>query len=91
MMNEQNDANNLHEGTIGLPVEGSRKIKMAHYWVKVSRENDKNGIDGGKITMLMIEKDGKDVVNYDKGWNQKPDEKDKDSMRAYEICMRNYN
>lgn len=79
-----------HEGTIGIPQkDGSSKI--AHYWVKAFEEGSEWGINGGKISKLSIKLDGKCVVNYDRGWDIKPDENDQNVMVAYYICLESYN
>ena len=79
-----------HEGTIGIPQkDGSSKI--AHYWVKAFEEGSEWGINGDKISKLSIKLDGKWVVNYDRGWDIKPDENDQNVMVAYYICLESYN
>jgi len=40
---------------------------------KMDDQPSKDGIGNGKITQLQIQKDGKQVLNYDRGWDQKPD------------------
>ena len=77
------------EGTIGVPVNGETKI--AHYWAKVYDEGSEFGIDGGRISKLQIRIDGVTVVNYDRGWDIRPDENDEATMIAYTICMKEYN
>lgn len=77
------------EGTIGVPVNGETKI--AHYWAKVYDEGSEYGINGGKISKLTIKIDGVTVVNYDRGWDVKPDESDEATMIAYSICLADYN
>lgn len=80
----------IHEGTIGIP-QGDGKYKIAHYWIKAYERKSKWGINGGKISKLTIRIDGKFVVNYDRGWDIKPDEEDHDAMVAYCICLESYN
>ncbi len=78
------------EGTIGIPVKGG-KPKIAHYWAKVYEEGSEYGINGGKISKLSIQIDGKTVVNYERGWDIEPDENDEATMIAYSICLKEYN
>ena len=78
------------EGSIGIPLKDGGK-KIAHYWAKVYDEGSEFGIDGGRISKLMITIDKKTVVNYDRGWDIKPDENDKATMIAYSICLEQYN
>lgn len=58
------------EGTIGIPNEG--KYKVVHYWIKVYEEGCKLGINGGKISKLTLKLDGKEIANYDRGWDIEP-------------------
>lgn len=79
-----------HEGTIGIPQEdGSSKI--AHYWVKAYEEGSAYGINGGKISKLMITIGGNTVANYDRGWDIEPDENDEAAQLAYCILLHEYN
>ena len=54
--------------------EGSLKIhnSIFHYWMKVYEEGSQFGIDGGRISKLMLKRDGKVVCNYDRGWDVEP-------------------
>ena len=47
--------------------EGSLKIydSIFHYWMKVYDEPSNHGIDGGKISKLMLKRNGVIVCNYD--------------------------
>ena len=80
-----------HEGTIGIPVKGSRKYRVARFWVKSYEKGSKFGIDGGRISKMQIRIDGQTVVNYDRGWDIKPDEDDEGIMMAYSILIHDYN
>jgi hypothetical protein len=42
------------------------------FTAKVYDEPSSHGIEGGKISKLQIKKDGKQVVNYDRGWDERP-------------------
>ena len=79
-----------HEGTIGIPV-GKEGMKIAHYWVKAYDEPSEYGINEGKISKLMIQMEGKTVVNYDRGWNIKPAEDDDQANIVLCICLDQYN
>ncbi|MHB8963093.1 MAG: DUF7678 domain-containing protein [Saccharofermentanales bacterium] len=58
--------------------EGSLKIhnSIFHYWMKVYEEGSKFGIDGGRVSKLMLKRDGKVVCSYDRGWDINPDDQD---------------
>lgn len=81
-----------HEGTIGIPLSTKgQETKIAHYWVKAYEEGSEFGINGGRISKLMIKIDGQTVVSYDRGWDIEPDENDQTVMVAYSICLQEYN
>ncbi len=80
-----------HEGTIGIKINKGTESKVAHYWVKAYDEGSEFGIDGGRISKLRIEIDGRAVVNYDRGWDIEPDENDEAACIACAICMHDYN
>ena len=71
------------EGTIGFPERDKRII--CHYWVKYYDEPSQFGINGGRISKLMIRIDGKITCNYDRGWDVEP--KDEATKAALEILM----
>ena len=79
------------EGTIGIPVNGGKETKIAHYWAKVYDEGSIYGIDEGRISKLQIKIDGQTVVSYDRGWDIEPDENDEATMIAYSILIKEYN
>ena len=78
-----------HEGTIGIPKEGHNRI--AHYWVKSYTRKSQYGIEGGKISKLLIKIGGETVADYDRGWNVEPDENDEMVQIAIAILMKEYN
>ena len=45
--------------------EGSIKVygEIFHYWMKQYDEGSERGIDGGRISKLMLKRDGKIVYN----------------------------
>lgn len=71
--------------------EGSLKVynSIFHYWIKVYDEGSQFGIEGGKISKLMLKRDGKTVCNYDRGWDIKP--VDEETQLAYEILVHTEN
>lgn len=71
------------EGTIGINQKGYR------FWVKHFEEGSHWGIDGGRISKLMIKREGEIVCNYDRGWDVKP--VDEDTEMALAILMKDYN
>jgi len=71
--------------------EGSLKVYNStfHYWIKVYPVGSRFGIEGGKISKLLLKRDGKVVCNYDRGWDIKP--VDTDTQMAYEILVHTEN
>ncbi len=42
------------------------------YWVKHYEEGSEFGINGGRICKLQINRDGRTVVSYERGWDIEP-------------------
>ena len=61
------------------------------YWVKQYDEGSEFGINGGRVSKLTIknENTGKEVVNYDRGWDIKP--KTKTEQAALDWVLHDYN
>ena len=58
--------------------EGSLKVNESvfHYWMKQYDEGSQYGIEGGRISKLMLKRNGEVVCNYDRGWDIKPSDPD---------------
>jgi hypothetical protein len=71
--------------------EGNLKIhdSIFHYWMKVYEEGSQFGIDGGRISKLILKRDGKVVCNYDRGWDLEP--ADPDTQLALELLLHKEN
>ena len=71
--------------------EGSIKVNSSifHYWMKQFDEGSEWGIEGGRISKLMIKRGGEIVCNYDRGWDIKPVDEVIESALA--ILMKEYN
>ena len=71
--------------------EGSIKVRNSifHYWMKQFDEGSEWGIEGGRISKLMIKRGGEIVCNYDRGWDIKPS--DPDAQLAMEIILHGEN
>lgn len=54
--------------------EGSVKVgnDWYRYWVKQYDGGSEFGIDGGRVSKLMIKRDCEIVANYDRGWDLTP-------------------
>ena len=50
--------------------EGALKVydSIFHYWMKVYDGPSEFGINGGKVSKLMLKRNGRIVCNYDRGW-----------------------
>lgn len=71
--------------------EGSIKVNSSifHYWMKQFDEDSEWGIEGGRISKLMIKRGGEIVCNYDRGWDIKPS--DPDAQLAMQIILHGEN
>lgn len=72
--------------------EGSIKVgdSIFHYWVKHYEEPSKvYGIDGGKISKLMLKRNGEIAYNYDRGLDIEP--VDEETALAFSILLEEYN
>ena len=72
--------------------EGSIKVQNSifHYWVKHYEEPSEDyGIDGGRISKLMLKRDSKITYSYDRGLDIAPT--DKATETALAILMKEYN
>ena len=71
--------------------EGSIKIgeDIFHYWIKQYGGGSIYGIEGGRISKLMIRRSGEIVCNYDRGWDVNP--VDEGVHIAFAIILRDYN
>jgi len=71
--------------------EGSIRVgsSIFHYWMKQFDEVSQYGIEGGRISKLTLKRDGKIVVNYDRGWDVHPE--DPETHLAMEILLHTEN
>ena len=71
--------------------EGSLKIgtSVFHYWAKHFDEPSRFGIDGGRISKLMLKRNGEIVYNFDRGLDVEP--VDGETETALAILMKEYN
>ncbi len=67
----------------------SGKIDGFEYELKHYEKGSVYGIGEGRISKLEIRKDGKILVNYDRGWDVEP--KDEAVKVIYEILLNKYN
>lgn len=79
--------------TNGLWKDGRLQLAggLFHFWIKRFDEGSGFGIDGGKISKLTIknERTGKEVANYDRGWDIEP--KTKSAKAALDWVLRSFN
>ena len=71
--------------------EGSLRVNgdIFHYWMKQFDEGSEWGIDGGRISKLMLKRNGKMVYNYDRGEDVAP--VDKNTAIALELLLHSEN
>ena len=71
--------------------EGSIKVgdSIFHYWVKHYEElSGDYGIDGGRISKLMLKRNGEIAYNYDRGPDIEP--VDEETALAFSILLKEY-
>ena len=71
--------------------EGSIRVngEIFHYWMKQYEEGSEWGIDGGRISKLMLKRSGEIVCNYDRGWDVEP--ADENTQLATELLLHSEN
>ena len=71
--------------------EGSIRVngEVFHYWMKRYENGSKWGIEGGRISKLMLKRDNKIVCNYDRGWDIEP--ADENTRLATELLLHSEN
>ena len=71
--------------------EGSIKAngEIFHYWMKQYEEGSRYGINGGRISKLMLKRNGEIVCNYDREWDIEP--VDENTELAVQIILHGEN
>jgi hypothetical protein len=71
--------------------EGTLEIgaSVFRYCIKVYGEGSDFGIDEGRISKLMLKRNGRIVCNYDRGWDIRP--RDPDTKQALASLKKTYN
>lgn len=78
-----------NEGTIAIK-NNDGSYTNCRYWAKHFDEpSEEYGIEGGRISKLMIKVNGKITLNYDRGWDVEPE--DEASQMAFAFLMQKYN
>lgn len=71
--------------------EGSIKVygEIFHYWMKQYKKGSERGINGGRISKLMLKRSGEIVCSYDRGWDVEP--ADESTQLATELLLHSEN
>ena len=71
--------------------EGSIKVKNSifHYWVKHYDEPSELGINEGRVSKLILKRNGEIVYNFDRGLDVEV--ADEDTELAIAILLKEYN
>ena len=71
--------------------EGALRVNEStfHYWMKVFEEVSQFGIDGGRVSKLMLKRNNEVVCNYDRGWDIKPVDSDTELALAILLASEN--
>ena len=48
------------------------KLDGCEYWVKKFDEPSVFGVNEGRISKLTVKRDGREIINYDRGWDKVP-------------------
>ena len=73
--------------------EGSIKIENSifHYWVKHYEEPSEDyGIDGGRISKLMLKRNGEIAYDYDRGPDIEPVDRETEMALAIPDCRQTW-
>jgi len=65
------------------------KNRTIQYWIKSFDIGSPYGIDEGRISKLMLKRNGQVIANFDRGWDIEPI--DANAKVALEILMKKYN
>ncbi|MBQ8837433.1 MAG: hypothetical protein IJ002_08025 [Clostridia bacterium] len=71
--------------------EGALRVNNStfHYWIKVFEDGSRFGINGGRISKLMLKRNNEIVCNFDRGWDVKPVDNDTELALAILIASDN--
>ena len=69
------------KGEILIPSENGENTPI-RYWAKVYAQNSQFGIEGGKISKLMLKQNDEIVYNYDRGLDIPPQTPEADTALA---------
>ncbi len=71
--------------------EGSTRVygDIFHYWMKQYSKGSQYGINGGRISKLMLKRNGEVVYNYDRGEDVAP--ADETTELALELLLHSEN
>lgn len=72
--------------------EGSIRVygDIFHYWMKQYSKGSQYGINGGRISKLMLKRNGEVVYNYDRGEDVAPADETTELALALLLHSENY-
>ncbi len=77
------EGNGWQEGSIGVGKS------IFHSGVTAYETGSEFGIEGGRVSKMMLRRKGEIVCNYDRGWDVKP--VDEETETAMELLLHQYN
>ena len=80
----------VHEGVIGIPRKDGPSVSV-RYQVVTYKRKGKYGINGGRISNMILSIGGNAAVIFEKGWVLYPDEDNEALQIAYCIVLQEYN
>lgn len=75
------------EGAVSVQENGKKVI--CHYWVRQYDGPSGYGIDEGRISKLIISREGRHTCNYDRGWDIRPEDEATQTVLA--MLIKDYN
>lgn len=75
------------EGAVSVQENGKKVV--CHYWMKRYDEPSDYGIDEGRISKLLISRNGRYTCNYDRGWDMLP--KDEATRTVLAMLVKEHN
>ena len=76
------------QGAIIVPNQDESRTTV-HYWAKVYETGSRFGIEGGRISKLMLKADGKIIYYYERGLDIPP--QSEAAEKALAILLHEYN
>ena len=83
----------INERQMGGEWQTEKNDKFKCVFLAFDKPSEQYGINGGKISKLWIKDltSGKEVANYDRGWDEEIDKDNKELIDFYNNILKKYN